>query len=60
MYPGLDLRMFKVFNLGVKPTFELARSRGSATFLPSLLLLLIAVATTYLLASYLWKPTATS
>ena len=41
------LRMFKVFNLGVKPTL-MPRSRGSAAFLPPLLLLLIAVATYFI------------
>lgn len=51
---GLDLRMFKVFNLGVKPTFELAKIKEDpATFLPPLLLLLIAVATTYFTSSLL-------
>lgn len=47
-----DLRMFKVFNLGVKPTInpkEIVASPG--TYIPPLILLIIAIATTYITSS---------
>ena len=46
---GLDLRMFKVFNLGVKPTFNLETIKSDpAKYIPPIVLLLIAVVTTYI------------
>ncbi len=51
---GLDLRLFKIFNLGVKPTFDINLiKQDPATHLPPLILLLLAVATTYVTSSLL-------
>ncbi len=44
-----DLRMFKIFNLGVKPEFNVKKMIESpGTYIPPLIIILIAVATTFL------------
>lgn len=49
-----DLKVFNIFNLGVKPTLEFEKIKEDpATYIPPLILILIAVATTYLTSSAL-------
>lgn len=43
-----NIRMFKIFNLGISPTYDINTIKSDPqTYLPPLLILLLAVATTY-------------
>ncbi len=55
---NFNLKMFNIFNFGIQPTLDFkAIAAEPATYIPPLILLLFAVATTYLSSMLLMPPT---